>query len=64
MNKLYRGLERHVNIPTHPTEVHTEQLLTNTNDGSKLGLLVLIGGIDGDGAQEDESENGEEDERH
>ena len=41
-----------------------EPSLTNTDDGSKLRLLVLISGVDRDGAQEDESQNGEEDERH
>lgn len=38
--------------------------LTDSNDGSKLGLFVLIGGVDGDGAEEDKSENCEEHERH
>lgn len=38
--------------------------LTNADDGPKLGLLVLISGVDSDGTQENESEDGEEDEGH
>jgi hypothetical protein len=38
--------------------------LTDSNNGSKLGLFVLVGGVDSDGAEEDKSENGEEHERH
>lgn len=41
----------------------TRRVHTNTDDGSVLGLLVLIG-VDGNGTQENESQNGEEDERH
>ena len=40
-----------------------ELSLTDTDDGPELSLLVLIG-VDRNGAQEDESQNGEEDERH
>jgi len=60
-----RDLPQHVSQPGHDAKGCTfEPLLTNTNDSSKLGLLVLICSVDGNGAQEDESQNGEEDERH
>jgi len=39
-------------------------MLTDSNDGAKLRLLVLISSVDGDGAEENESENCEERERH
>jgi hypothetical protein len=39
-------------------------MLTDSNDGAKLGLLVLISSVDGDRAEENESENCEEYERH
>ena len=39
-------------------------MLTDSNDGAKLRLLVFISSVDGDGAEENESENCEEHERH
>lgn len=63
-NRLYRDLEWHLsNVAHHIKASDGEQSLTDTNDGSKLGLLVLVS-VDGDGAQEDESENSEQDEGH
>ena len=56
-----RSIQR-VSNPAHYVE-YTRTLLTNTDDGSKLRLLVLIG-VDRNGAQENEGQDGEEDERH
>ena len=57
-NTLYRDLGCHVSNAVHHIKAGDgRQSLTDTNDGSKLGPLVL--GVDSDGAQKDESENGE-----
>ena len=51
-----------VSYPSHYAEF-MRRSLTNTDDGSIVGLLVLIS-VDRNGAQENESQNGEERERH
>jgi len=61
-NTSCRDLKEQRQPPYGPQKVFMR--LTNTNDGSKLGLLVIISSVDRDGAQEDESQDGEEDEGH
>ena len=39
-------------------------MLTDSNDGAILRLLVLISSVDSDGTEENESKNCEEHERH
>lgn len=57
-NTLSQDLGCHVSNAAHHIKAGDGgQSLTDTNDGSKLGPLVL--GVDSDGAQKDESENSE-----